>query len=134
MLFHFAHRTKNQKLLPAIHARTPHEHETPVTLSRSGDFIFLAALKYTLSLCHIFLLAFVRKIQKAQQCWAFQFRVLAHVRRLKLYEIFVSQNTQQHAKSSQSERTNCIEVYHHLDALSYRVYDDTMCPGSGHHL
>jgi hypothetical protein len=52
MLFHFANRTKNQKLLPAIHARTAHEYETPVTLSRPRDFVFLATLKYTLSPCH----------------------------------------------------------------------------------
>ena len=93
---------------PARHPRAyPHEHKTPVTLSRPGDFVFLAPLKYTLSLCHFFLLVFVRKIQKGPTMLGLSIPNSGTRIPPKLYEIFVSKNTQQHAKSSQSERTNC---------------------------
>jgi hypothetical protein len=107
---------------PARHPRAyPHEHETPVTLSRPGDFVFLAPLKYTLSLCHFFLLAFVRKIQKAQQCWAFQFRVLAHVCHLN-YTKFSSQkilnNTRNRHNLNEQIATHRVCTAHELARLS----------------
>jgi hypothetical protein len=76
VLFHFAHGTKDQKFLPAIHARAGHEHEPPNPFSCACDFVFFAALKHPLSLCHFSVLdVFVRKKQKAQSNWAFQNRV-----------------------------------------------------------
>lgn len=107
MFFHFADRTKNQKLLPAIYTRSTHVHETTMTFSRACDFVFLASLKYSLFFRHLlFHLRISRKIRKAQQCWAFQFRVLAHLCRVKLYKVFCLRKHSKTRKLSRLKRKN----------------------------
>jgi hypothetical protein len=52
MLFHFANRAKNQKLLAAIHPQSSHEQHTSVTFSSTGYVVLFAPLIHTLSFCH----------------------------------------------------------------------------------